>query len=92
MPPSRAVNRAAAVVGSAFAMACDLILMAEDAYLYQAFAAIGLIPDGGATWHLVHTVGRKKAYELIAFGEKLKAEDCLQLGLCNRKLSGAEQG
>jgi 2-(1,2-epoxy-1,2-dihydrophenyl)acetyl-CoA isomerase len=79
-----AVNGAAAGIGSAFAMACDLTLMAEDAYLYQAFTAIGLIPDGGATWHLANTVGRKKAYELIAFGEKLKAEDCLQLGLCNR--------
>lgn len=79
-----AVNGAAAGIGSAFAMACDLTIMAEDAYLYQAFAAIGLIPDGGATWHLARTVGRKRAYELIAFGEKLKATDCLQLGLCNR--------
>ncbi|GAC19625.1 enoyl-CoA hydratase/isomerase family protein [Paraglaciecola arctica] len=79
-----AVNGAAAGIGSAFAMACDLTLMADDAYLYQAFAAIGLIPDGGATWHLAHTIGRKKAFELIAFGEKLKATDCLQLGLCNK--------
>jgi 2-(1,2-epoxy-1,2-dihydrophenyl)acetyl-CoA isomerase len=79
-----AVNGAAAGIGSAFAMACDLTLMAENAYLYQAFTAIGLIPDGGATWHLARTVGRKKTYELIAFGEKLKAADCLQLGLCNR--------
>jgi 2-(1,2-epoxy-1,2-dihydrophenyl)acetyl-CoA isomerase len=79
-----AVNGAAAGIGSAFAMACDLTLMAEDAYLYQAFTAIGLIPDGGATWHLARTVGRKKAYELIAFGEKLKATDCLDLGLCNK--------
>ncbi|MFT4938654.1 MAG: 2-(1,2-epoxy-1,2-dihydrophenyl)acetyl-CoA isomerase [Paraglaciecola sp.] len=79
-----AVNGAAAGIGSAFAMNCDLTIMAEDAYLYQAFSAIGLIPDGGATWHLARTVGRKKAYELIAFGEKLKATDCLQFGLCNR--------
>jgi 2-(1,2-epoxy-1,2-dihydrophenyl)acetyl-CoA isomerase len=79
-----AVNGAAAGIGSAFAMACDLTLMAADAYFYQAFTAIGLIPDGGATWHLARTVGRKKAYELIAFGEKLKAKDCLHLGLCNR--------
>jgi 2-(1,2-epoxy-1,2-dihydrophenyl)acetyl-CoA isomerase len=84
-----AVNGAAAGIGSAFAMACDLTLMSEDAYLYQAFTAIGLIPDGGATWHLARTVGRKKAYELIAFGEKLKATDCLQLGLCNRVVSAA---
>lgn len=79
-----AVNGAAAGVGSAFAMNCDLTVMAEDAYLYQAFAAISLIPDGGATWHLTRTLGKKKAYELIALGEKLRAEKCLQLGLCNR--------
>jgi 2-(1,2-epoxy-1,2-dihydrophenyl)acetyl-CoA isomerase len=79
-----AVNGAAAGIGSAFAMNCDLTVMAEDAFLYQAFAAIGLIPDGGATWHLVRTIGRKRAYELIVTGEKLSAEKCLALGLCNR--------
>jgi 2-(1,2-epoxy-1,2-dihydrophenyl)acetyl-CoA isomerase len=79
-----AVNGAAAGVGSAFAMNCDLTVMAEDAYLYQAFAAISLIPDGGATWHLARTLGKKKAYELIALGEKLRADRCLELGLCNR--------
>jgi 2-(1,2-epoxy-1,2-dihydrophenyl)acetyl-CoA isomerase len=79
-----AVNGAAAGVGSAFAMNCDLTVMAEDAYLYQAFAAISLIPDGGATWHLARTLGKKKAYELIALGEKLSADKCLALGLCNR--------
>jgi 2-(1,2-epoxy-1,2-dihydrophenyl)acetyl-CoA isomerase len=79
-----AVNGAAAGIGSAFAMVCDLTVMAEDAYLYQAFAAIGLIPDGGATWHLVRTLGRKRAYELIVSGKKLKAEKCHALGLCNR--------
>lgn len=34
-----AVNGAAAGIGSAFAMNCDLTVMAEDAYIYQAFAA-----------------------------------------------------
>ncbi len=79
-----AVNGAAAGIGSAFAMACDLTVMAENAFLYQAFTAIGLIPDGGATWHLARTLGRKRAYELIVSGEKLAASRCLELGLCNR--------
>lgn len=79
-----AVNGAAAGIGSAFAMCCDLTVMAEDGYIYQAFAAIGLIPDGGATWHLAHTLGRKRAYELIVSGEKVRAQKCLDLGLCNR--------
>lgn len=85
-----AVNGAAAGIGSAFAMACDLTVMAEDAYLYQAFAAIGLVPDGGATWHLVRSVGRKRAYELIVSGEKLRAAKCLELGLCNRVVAADE--
>lgn len=79
-----AVNGPAAGVSSAFAMVCDLTVMAEDAYLYQAFTAISLVPDGGATWHLVNTLGRKRAYEVIATGEKLAASKCLDWGLCNR--------
>jgi 2-(1,2-epoxy-1,2-dihydrophenyl)acetyl-CoA isomerase len=85
-----AVNGAAAGIGSSFAMNCDLTVMAEDAYLFQAFAAIGLIPDGGATWHLARTIGRKRAYELIATGEKLGAGRCLELGLCNRVVPADE--
>jgi 2-(1,2-epoxy-1,2-dihydrophenyl)acetyl-CoA isomerase len=79
-----AVNGAGAGIGSAFAMVCDLTVMAEDAYLYQAFAAISLIPDGGVTWHLVRTLGRKRAYEVIVTGEKISAQKCLDWGLCNR--------
>ncbi len=79
-----AVNGACAGVGSAFAMTCDLMAMAQDAYIYQAFGAIGLVPDGGATWHLQRILGPKRAYEIIATGEKVGADKCLQLGLCNR--------
>jgi 2-(1,2-epoxy-1,2-dihydrophenyl)acetyl-CoA isomerase len=79
-----AINGACAGIGSAFGMVCDLTVMAEDAYLYQAFAAIGLVPDGGATWHLARTLGRKRAYEVIVTGEKIKAQKCLDWGLCNR--------
>lgn len=82
-----AVAGPAAGISSAFAMACDLMVMAEGAYIYQAFAAIGLVPDGGATWHLVQTLGRKRAYEVIATGEKLSARKCLDWGLCNRVVS-----
>ncbi|TCO77660.1 enoyl-CoA hydratase/isomerase family protein [Chromatocurvus halotolerans] len=79
-----AVNGAAAGIGSAFAMTCDLTVMGRSAYLYQAFAAIGLVPDGGATWQLVRVLGRKRAYEMMISGEKVRADRCLELGLCNR--------
>ncbi|MAT93039.1 MAG: enoyl-CoA hydratase [Halioglobus sp.] len=79
-----AINGACAGIGSAYGMVCDLTVMADNAYLYQAFAAISLIPDGGATWHLARTLGRKRAYEIIVTGEKLAAQKCLDWGLCNR--------
>ena len=85
-----AVNGAAAGIGSAFAMNCDLVVMAENAYIYQAFAAIGLVPDGGATWHLVRTLGRHRAYEVIVSGEKIRAQKCLHWGLCNRVVPEGE--
>lgn len=84
MPWISAVNGAAAGIGSAYAMSCDLTVMADDAYIYQAFAGIGLVPDGGATFHLTNTLGRKRAYEIIATGEKVEAAKCLEWGLCNR--------
>lgn len=85
-----AVRGPAAGVSSAFAMVCDLTVMAENAYIYQAFAAISLVPDGGATWHLVRTLGRKRAYEIIATGEKLSARKCLDWGLCNRVVASEQ--
>ena len=48
-PIISAVNGAAAGIGSAYAMACDLTVMSENAYILQAFSNIGLITDGVAT-------------------------------------------
>lgn len=84
IPWISAINGACAGIGSAFGMVCDLTVMADNAYIYQAFAAISLIPDGGATWHLARTLGRKRAYEVIVTGEKISADKCLEWGLCNR--------
>ena len=85
-----AVNGACAGIGSSFAMACDLTVMADNAYMYQAFTAISLVPDGGATWHLVRTLGRKRAYEVVVSGEKISAQKCLEWGLCNQVVPADE--
>ncbi|WP_346839430.1 enoyl-CoA hydratase-related protein [Microbulbifer sp. SAOS-129_SWC] len=79
-----AVHGAAAGIGAAIAMACDLLVMAENAFLYSAFGAIGLIPDGGSHWLLGRSLGSKKAFELIAESQKLSAGECVQLGIANR--------
>lgn len=81
-----AVNGPCAGISYSYAMACDLMVMAESAYLFQPFVGIGLVPDGGATWLLPNFVGAKRAYELMAFGEKLGAEKAVEWGLANRVL------
>ena len=85
-----AVNGAAAGVGVALALACDLVVMADDAYMYQAFVAIGLIPDGGSCWQLVQQLGYRKALELAVDANKIPAAQCLQLGLANRVVAAAD--
>ncbi len=85
-----AINGSAAGVSSALAMTCDLITMADDAYIYQAFSTLSLIPDGGACWHLVQQLGYRRAYEMVIEAEKMPAQKCLELGLINRVLP-AEQ-
>ena len=82
-----AVNGPCAGISYSYAMACDLVLMAESSYLYQPFVGIGLVPDGGATWLLPHLIGSKRAYELMALGEKVSAEKAVEWGLANRVLA-----
>ena len=77
------VHGSAAGIGGALAMACDIVVMADDAYLYLAFAAIGLVPDGGLTWHLLHAMGYRRAFETIVEGRKLDAQACLDFGIAN---------
>ncbi len=79
-----AVNGPCAGIGGALAMVCDLTIMADDAYIYLAFAAISLIPDGGITWQLLNAIGYKRALQAIIESEKLSAEKCLAYGLANK--------
>ena len=74
MPVVTAVNGAAAGVGMSFAMIGDIVCASKQAYFLQAFARIGLIPDGGATYLLPRLVGWGRAMELSMLAEKLPAE------------------
>ncbi len=89
-PVIAAVNGAAAGVGAAFALAADLAVMADDAFLLLAFSNIGLVPDGGCHWLLTRTLGHKLAYQIAVEGERIPAERCLALGLCNKVVPAAE--
>lgn len=79
-----AVNGVAAGIGAAVVMNCDLVVMADNSYLYQAFSAIGLMPDGGVTWQLLQKLGYHRAIDMAVNAGRLDARECLNLGLANR--------
>ncbi|MDE2467090.1 MAG: enoyl-CoA hydratase/isomerase [Alphaproteobacteria bacterium] len=84
IPLVTAVNGAAAGVGMSLALMGDIVLAARSAYFLQAFARIGLVPDGGSTWLLPRLIGLARARELSMLAEKLPAEKALEWGLINR--------
>lgn len=90
LPWISAVNGAAAGVGASLALAGDMIVAGENAFFLQAFARIGLAPDGGSSHLLVRTIGRARASELMLLGERLPAAKALEWGLINRVVPDAE--
>ncbi len=83
-PVISAVNGFAAGIGLSFALAGDLSVMGESAFLLSPFSSIGLIPDGGATWLLTAAMGSKNAYEMAVEGNRVPAQRCKELGLANK--------
>lgn len=84
-----ALNGAAVGASMNIALACDVVLAARSAYLQEAFARIGLIPDAGGTWILPRLVGPKRALALMLSAEQIPAEEAQRLGLVYRVFDDA---
>jgi 2-(1,2-epoxy-1,2-dihydrophenyl)acetyl-CoA isomerase len=82
VPVIGAINGVAAGAGLGVALACDLRVMSEGAFLTSAFTAIGLVPDSGTTWWLSHHLGVSRALELTLTNRRVGAEEARELGLC----------
>jgi 2-(1,2-epoxy-1,2-dihydrophenyl)acetyl-CoA isomerase len=89
-PVIGSINGAAAGGGCALALLCDLLVMAQDAYLLLAFSNIGLVPDCGANWLLPRAIGYQRAYQVAIEGGKLPAAECLALGIANKVVPAAQ--
>ncbi len=85
-PIIAAVGGSAAGIGMSFALACDLLVMADDAFLLSPFTTISLVPDGGLNWLLVHQIGYRRAFQLSIESERISAQRCVELGLANKSV------
>lgn len=81
------LNGLAVGAGCSLALACDIIISSDDAYLSQMFVHIGLMPDAGASFFLPRLVGMARAFELASTGRKVYAPEAVQIGLINKSVA-----
>ncbi len=82
-PIIASINGVAAGAGASLAFACDFRIASVNAAFIQSFSKVGLVPDSGSTFLLPRLIGLTKAFELMLFAEKLRAQEALDLGLLN---------
>ncbi len=89
-PVVAAVEGACAGAGFSLALACDLVIAAQNSVFAMSYSSVGLSPDGGATWSLMRALPRATALQLLLCGERIGAERLLQLGVITQMSSPGE--
>lgn len=84
------INGVAAGAGCSLALACDVIICADDAYFSQIFVNIGLMPDAGSTFFLPRLIGPQRAFELCSTGRRVYGPEAAQIGLVSRSVPATE--
>jgi 2-(1,2-epoxy-1,2-dihydrophenyl)acetyl-CoA isomerase len=78
------LNGVAAGAGCSLALACDMIIAAENASLIEVFVNVGLVLDSGSSYFLPRLLGSARAFELATLGSKVTAQQAADWGMVNR--------
>jgi len=76
--------------GCELALACDLVVAADDATFGQPEITLGIMPGLGGTQRLARTIGRARTMELVLTGRRLPAAEAYQMGLVSQLVPAAE--
>jgi enoyl-CoA hydratase/carnithine racemase len=76
--------------GFQLALACDLRVVADDVQFCMAETSLGIVPDLGGTYPLVHAVGYARAVEICLSGRRVGAEEAVASGLALRSVPVAD--
>ena len=83
-PVIAAVNGIALGGGTELALASDIRIASTNATMGLTETRLAIIPGAGGTQRLPRLVGRGKAKELIFTGQRIGAEEALNIGLVNK--------
>lgn len=89
-PIIAAVNGAAMGGGFEAALASDIIIAADHATFGLTEARVGLAALGGGIQRLIQEVGPKRANALLLTGDKISAQEAVDMGLVAEIVSGTE--
>jgi 2-(1,2-epoxy-1,2-dihydrophenyl)acetyl-CoA isomerase len=81
LPIIAAVNGPCAGAAVGIALAADIVLAARNAYFYEPFVGIALVPDAGNTQFLTRMLGRVRASGMMLLGDRISAELAHSWGL-----------
>ena len=84
LPVIAAIPGPAAGAGFAIALACDMRIAAQSAFLTTGYARVGLSGDYGISWFLTRMLGYGRASELLFAPDRITAEEGVRLGLVNQ--------
>lgn len=80
-PVVAAVHGFAVGAGLALALACDLVVVEEDAVLRTAFRGMGLTPDMGAHWYLLRAFGPWRTKQIVWQDQPIDAREAFDAGI-----------
>ncbi len=83
-PVIAAVEGAAAGAGFSLALACDLLVAADNAKFVMSYARVGLTPDGGGSWFLARALPRALVSEILLEAKPVSASRLYDTGVVNR--------
>lgn len=87
-PVIAAINGAAAGFGMDMALLADMRIMSDSAKLAATMVKRNVVPESGGTWLLPRLIGWGKAAEIFYRGSTLSAQECADLNLANKVVTG----
>jgi enoyl-CoA hydratase/carnithine racemase len=90
VPVVAAVNGTTRAGGFELLLACDLVVVADEARIADHHLAVGMLPGGGASARLPRLVGPQRAREILFTGRFLTGAEAVDVGLALRSVPRAQ--